>query len=88
MNSALQMKLAWEVMTMRDLLEAFTRAKFYTKTGEMIHYYKRSTIWYGVKKAITDMKDQIDWIVRNGERVDLWRTIGSQLTRLKTSYRL
>ncbi|KAF6150896.1 hypothetical protein GIB67_020979 [Kingdonia uniflora] len=38
----------------------------------MIEYYKKPSIWPGVKRVLLDMKDNIFWMVRNGKKVFFW----------------
>ncbi|PIA65672.1 hypothetical protein AQUCO_00100878v1 [Aquilegia coerulea] len=47
--------------------------KYFTKSGDMIQYYKHSSRWNGLKSAILEVKPRMRWIIGNGKKVDLWR---------------
>ncbi|KAF9604661.1 hypothetical protein IFM89_008992 [Coptis chinensis] len=67
------MKLAWSFRYGSDAFSSFMRLKFLTKEGSLINYYKPSSVWPGVKKALQEIDTKCQWVIGNGAKIDLWR---------------
>ncbi|OVA06632.1 hypothetical protein BVC80_7499g3 [Macleaya cordata] len=61
-NKALLSKLMWRILSSKDLWARFIRAKFSSRNGEWIQYYKPSSIWGGLLWAYNNMKEHLTWI--------------------------
>lgn len=71
------MKLARGFLQGTNELSKFLRFKFLDKNGEIRKYYKKSTIWPGIKKALKDISARSQWMIRNGEDRLLESKLGS-----------
>ncbi|KAF6140598.1 hypothetical protein GIB67_013891 [Kingdonia uniflora] len=49
----------------------------------MINYYKASSMWSAIKELMNIVKDQIQWMVGNGSKINIWDKlwIGDQTLR-------
>ncbi|KAF6157678.1 hypothetical protein GIB67_037251 [Kingdonia uniflora] len=48
------------------------QAKFINKAGDAIQYYKKSTIWPGIKLAASINRPYMGWLIGNGDNIDFW----------------
>ncbi|XP_026383544.1 uncharacterized protein LOC113279042 [Papaver somniferum] len=71
-NKALLMKFLWKMLHSKDVWEKKFLAKYMDKNGNWITYYKRSSVWPGIKWVINDFKENTRWIVGTGENISLW----------------
>ncbi|KAF6162667.1 hypothetical protein GIB67_013281 [Kingdonia uniflora] len=53
----------------------FISAKFFTFSGEIIKYYKSSSIWPGVKAALEIVRENPVWVIGDGTKADIWRDV-------------
>ncbi|KAF6148360.1 hypothetical protein GIB67_025579 [Kingdonia uniflora] len=67
------MKLGWGFLNDHDPWAVFLRAKFFTKNGLISNYKKNSSIWTGLKEAITTVNTHSTWIIGSGKEIDFWR---------------
>ncbi|XP_026419671.1 uncharacterized protein LOC113315621 [Papaver somniferum] len=51
----------------------FFQAKFQNKNGEWISYYKKSSIWQGIKWLMADVQEGTRCLVGNGETISVWK---------------
>ncbi|KAF6143735.1 hypothetical protein GIB67_030625 [Kingdonia uniflora] len=65
------MKLGWGIYTGNSEWGRFMKSKFYTRNGELINYYKRSTTCPAIKEVMIQMKEQIYWKIGNGRKVHI-----------------
>ncbi|OVA06545.1 Ribonuclease H domain [Macleaya cordata] len=72
LNKALLSKLMWRIYTSKENWAKFLRAKFQSRCGNWINYYKQSSIWGGLRWAISNMKDHLGWIIGDGKSINLW----------------
>ncbi|KAF5185244.1 Ribonuclease h domain [Thalictrum thalictroides] len=72
-NKAMLMKQAWNFISGKGYFADYLRHKYLDKNGEIVKYYKHSTIWPGIRWALQEIKDKVRWIVGDGKSVDLWR---------------
>ncbi|KAF6149899.1 hypothetical protein GIB67_008620 [Kingdonia uniflora] len=43
------------------------------KNDQIIRYFKCSSLWSGLKKAMLFVNSNSWWIIGNGEKIDFWR---------------
>ncbi|KAF6148125.1 hypothetical protein GIB67_011900 [Kingdonia uniflora] len=67
------MKLGWAFLNDQDPWEIFLRAKFQNKEGLLTQYYKKSSIWTGLKEALVSVKANSKWIIGSGKDINFWR---------------
>ncbi|XP_026398770.1 uncharacterized protein LOC113294598 [Papaver somniferum] len=72
MNKALLMKFLWNMLQSEDEWALFFLAKYTDKNGNWISYYKRSSIWPGIRWIIQDFNDLTRWDVGDGKQISLW----------------
>ncbi|KAF6148585.1 hypothetical protein GIB67_042544 [Kingdonia uniflora] len=72
-NLSLLIKLAWNFLNGKDDWSKLMRAKFTTKAGNIIFATQGSSVWAGVRWAITEVEQRNRWIIGNEEDIDLWR---------------
>ncbi|KAF5194568.1 hypothetical protein FRX31_015844 [Thalictrum thalictroides] len=60
-------------MSEHDDFANFMRRKYFTRDGELIDYYVKSSIWSGIKWAYSEVKSRSQWVIGNGCHVDIWR---------------
>ncbi|KAF6175810.1 hypothetical protein GIB67_003298 [Kingdonia uniflora] len=72
-NLALLMKLAWNFLNGQDDWAKFMRAKFNTKAGNRIYSTQESSVWAGIRGAVSEVEQRSGWIVGDGKDIDLWR---------------
>ncbi|KAF6168177.1 hypothetical protein GIB67_011562 [Kingdonia uniflora] len=72
-NLALLMKMGWGFLTSEEQGAEFFRAKYIKKNGELINYFKHSSIWPGLKGVMKYVKNNSSWMIGNGCTIDLWR---------------
>ncbi|OVA01560.1 Reverse transcriptase zinc-binding domain [Macleaya cordata] len=70
-NRALLLKLVWRITSHKDHWASFLKAKFQSRIGNWISYYKQSSIWGGLKWAIQGMEKNFGWIVGDGNDISL-----------------
>ncbi|KAF6152096.1 hypothetical protein GIB67_031418 [Kingdonia uniflora] len=49
------------------------RVKFNTKFGNRIYSTKGSSVWAGIRWAVTEVEQRSEWIIGDGKDIDLWR---------------
>ncbi|KAF5206322.1 hypothetical protein FRX31_004091 [Thalictrum thalictroides] len=49
------------------------RRKYFTRDGELIDYYVKSSIWSTIKWAYSEVKSRSQWFIGNDCHVDIWR---------------
>ncbi|KAF6139539.1 hypothetical protein GIB67_015496 [Kingdonia uniflora] len=72
-NDCMLMKLDWGFLTSKDPWVVFFRSKFLMKNGQIIRYFKCSSLWSGLKKAMLFVNSNSRWIIGNGEKIDFCR---------------
>ncbi|KAF6145553.1 hypothetical protein GIB67_037586 [Kingdonia uniflora] len=72
-NLTLLMKLAWNFLNGQDDWAKFIRAKFNSKAGNRIYSTQGSSVWAGIRGAVSEVEQQSGWIVGDGNDIDLWR---------------
>ncbi|XP_026410063.1 uncharacterized protein LOC113305189 [Papaver somniferum] len=72
MNKALLMKLLWKILHCQDEWANFFLAKYMDKNGKCITFYRKSSIWNGIKWFLPEFIDNTRWIVGNGLKISLW----------------
>ncbi|KAF6148873.1 hypothetical protein GIB67_014244 [Kingdonia uniflora] len=48
-------------------------AKFNNRHGEVIPYYKGSSIWRGIQATEQLVGQHMGWVIGNGDTIDFWR---------------
>ncbi|KAF9611973.1 hypothetical protein IFM89_037256 [Coptis chinensis] len=71
LNRTSVLKLKWDFMILRNQWSNFRRKNFFIRAGEPISYYKSSSMWYGLKRQIPFFELNTEWILDNGERINL-----------------
>ncbi|KAF6146730.1 hypothetical protein GIB67_009016 [Kingdonia uniflora] len=67
-NLALLMKLAWQIVSRNGAWLDFIRGKLFTCSGEMIKYYKYSSIWLGALEIVKE-NSVVDVLAPKGHMV-------------------
>ncbi|KAF9625747.1 hypothetical protein IFM89_026709 [Coptis chinensis] len=67
------MKLAWSMLNGTDDFSMLMRSKYKGRNGRFIHYHKPSSIWAGIKEALFEVTARSQWIIGNGNNIDIWR---------------
>ncbi|KAF6150914.1 hypothetical protein GIB67_000080 [Kingdonia uniflora] len=67
------MKLVWNFLNGQDDWAKLMRAKFNTKAGNRIYSTQGSSVWAGIRGAVTEVEQISGWIVGDGKDIDLWR---------------
>ncbi|KAF6143486.1 hypothetical protein GIB67_029655 [Kingdonia uniflora] len=70
-NLALLMKFAWNFLNGQDDWAKLMRAKFNTKAGNRIYSTQGSSVWAGIRGAVTEVEQRSGWIVGDGKDIDL-----------------
>ncbi|XP_026398917.1 uncharacterized protein LOC113294756 [Papaver somniferum] len=70
-NKSLLMKLTWKMQNDEDEWAKFFQAKFQDKHGEWINYYKKSSIWIGIKWVLDEVFINSRWIVGDGKNISV-----------------
>lgn len=55
-----------------DELGKFLRFKFINKHGEIRNYYRKSSIWAGIKQGLLDIRAKTQWALYDRKKVDFW----------------
>lgn len=66
-NLVMIMKLAWSFLSSIDDLSKFLKFKFMDKHGGRIRYYKKSSIWVGLKLGLKELQSRSQWLVHDGK---------------------
>lgn len=69
-NDAMQLKLAWDFFNAKGQLALWLRQKFLSKQGTLITYYKRSSIWRGVRHGLKLLQLKFQGKVGMGDNID------------------
>ncbi|KAF9612115.1 hypothetical protein IFM89_038183 [Coptis chinensis] len=72
-NSSMIMKMARRILTKEDDFSTFLKLKYFNRDGDIIQYYKASSIWSGIRATLQEGKDKSHWVIGNGNKVDLIR---------------
>ncbi|XP_026436577.1 uncharacterized protein LOC113334564 [Papaver somniferum] len=70
-NKSLLMKLAWKMQNDVDEWVKFFQAKFQDKNGSWINYYKKSSIWIGIRWVMDEVFNNSRWIVGDGKSISV-----------------
>ncbi|XP_026450722.1 uncharacterized protein LOC113350825 [Papaver somniferum] len=71
-NKALLMKLLWKILNCQDEWANFFLAKYMDKNGKWITFYRKSSVWNGIRWVLPEFIENTKWIVGNGAKVSLW----------------
>ncbi|XP_026443057.1 uncharacterized protein LOC113342892 [Papaver somniferum] len=80
------MRLFWKIQNGTEEWSKFFQAKFQNKKGEWISYYKKSSIWPGIKWVIEDVNEDTRWMVGNGDNILVWKDKWIQDGTLKEQF--
>ncbi|XP_026459379.1 uncharacterized protein LOC113360042 [Papaver somniferum] len=72
-NKALLMNLFWNIQHGTEEMAKIFQAKFQNKEGEWIKYFKKSTIWQGIKGVKIEVHEGTRCLVGNGETISMWK---------------
>ncbi|XP_026452010.1 uncharacterized protein LOC113352401 [Papaver somniferum] len=64
-NKALLMKLLWKILNYHDEWANFFLAKYMDINGNWINYYRKSSVWNGIKWVLPEFIENTRWIVDN-----------------------
>ncbi|KAF6152945.1 hypothetical protein GIB67_039652 [Kingdonia uniflora] len=48
------------------------KVKYFTKNGDIIRHYKKSSMWAGIKSVYNDVTDNTFWSIGDGTKVHAW----------------
>ncbi|XP_026451379.1 uncharacterized protein LOC113351651 [Papaver somniferum] len=71
-NKALLMKVLWKILNFQDEWAKFFLAKYMDKNGKWITFYRKSSVWNGIRCVLPDFIENTIRIVGNGAKVSLW----------------
>ncbi|XP_026434040.1 uncharacterized protein LOC113331560 [Papaver somniferum] len=74
-NRAMLMKLCWKIQNGKNEWAKFFQGKFQDKNGNWIEYYKKSSIWPGIKWVAADVFDHSRCLVGDGKNISVWNDI-------------
>ncbi|KAF6145677.1 hypothetical protein GIB67_002771 [Kingdonia uniflora] len=75
-KAILLMKLTWDIVQTGSIWASYMKAKYFTKQGDIIQYYQKSSIWVGIKSVYSTVLKDSTWIIGIGSAIDAWRAIG------------
>lgn len=82
LNRALLLNRSWEVASKASILASFLHDQFLTVGLQPSTYYKKSSVWLGIRKLWPILQSNVRWIVGNGDCVQFWKDnwLGAPLT--------
>ncbi|XP_061999298.1 uncharacterized protein LOC133716631 [Rosa rugosa] len=72
LNNAFLLKKFWDFLTKSTPAAAFFSARFLQHSGQPCPYYKKSSIWPGMRPLFMDIFYSSKWLVGNGRSIDFW----------------
>ncbi|KAF6168116.1 hypothetical protein GIB67_011501 [Kingdonia uniflora] len=72
-NKSMLMKHAWGIVSKEGMWASYMKSKFFTRQGDMIKYYKKSTMWSGIKTVYSDVVTDSIWLLGSGNKADTWK---------------
>ena len=77
-NKAALLKSMWEVLHSNSAWSKLVISKYDIKQTKASHTYKISSIWPGLRRALTDIDLHSRWIIGNGFKVNIWENVWLQ----------
>ncbi|KAF6159409.1 hypothetical protein GIB67_032180 [Kingdonia uniflora] len=71
-NRAMLMKLEWSIVEKKVSWANYMQAKYFNSSGDIISYYKKSSMWRGIKEAYLEVKKCSKWSIATGEKINIW----------------
>lgn len=71
-NTAMIIKLAWSFLEGKDELGKLLIFKYVNSDGDIKTYYKKYSIWPGLKEGLKEIKKRSRWLMKDGTNVDFW----------------
>ncbi|XP_026456295.1 uncharacterized protein LOC113357182 [Papaver somniferum] len=72
LNKPFLMKFLWRMKKSNEECDKFFLYKYTDKNGNWITYYKKSSVWPGIRWVIKEFDENTRWIVGTGEKISLW----------------
>ncbi|KAK9943231.1 hypothetical protein M0R45_008846 [Rubus argutus] len=73
LNSALLLKRSWEVASGLTCSAYFLRDHFIVTGLQPVSYYKKSSVWLGIKALWPKLLLNIRWLVGSGNSISFWK---------------
>ncbi|KAK9943242.1 hypothetical protein M0R45_008856 [Rubus argutus] len=73
LNSALLLKRSWEVASGLTCSASFLRDRFIVTGLQPVSYYKKSSVWLGIKALWPKLLLNIRWLVGSGNSISFWK---------------
>ncbi|KAM5548588.1 hypothetical protein ABKV19_000149, partial [Rosa sericea] len=73
LNQALLLKRGWDVVSKASPVAWFLHDRFLTAGFQPCLYYKKSSVWLGLKQVWKTLLSRLRWIIGNGASVRLWK---------------
>ncbi|XP_026417052.1 uncharacterized protein LOC113312518 [Papaver somniferum] len=72
LNKSMLMKMCWKIQNGNDEWSKFFQGKFQDKNCNWIDYYKKSSIWPGIKWVVAEVFEHSRWLVGDGTNISVW----------------
>lgn len=72
LNRSLLLKHCWEVVSLNYVASKFLYACFLPKGIRMTGYYKKCSIWFGLKRVLAHIVSNEWWLIGDGKRNLFW----------------
>ncbi|KAM5549758.1 hypothetical protein ABKV19_000926 [Rosa sericea] len=83
LNKAFLLKKFWDFLTKSTPVAAFFSARFLQHLGQPCSYYKKSSIWPGMRPLFMDIFYSSKWLVGTGCSIDFWH---DEISAIKLPY--
>lgn len=83
LNRALLLKRCWDVASRVSCSAIFLHDRFLLDGLQPLSYYKKSSVWIGLKKLWPVLLSNIQWLVGNGNNIRFWKDnwLGEELVK-------
>lgn len=83
LNRALLLKRCWDVASRASCSATFLHDRFLLDGLHPLSYYKKSSMWLGLKKLWPILLSNIQWLVGNGNLIRFWKDnwLGEELVK-------
>lgn len=73
LNQALLLKRCWEVASKATSSTSFLHDRFLVDGFQLSSYYKKASVWLGIKALWPFLLSNIRWLVGNGNSIRFWK---------------
>lgn len=72
-SQPLLLKRCWEVASNATISASFLHKRFLVEGLQPTSYYKKSSIWLGIKSLWPTLLSNLHWLVGNGHTISFWK---------------